>query len=278
MQNVTIAGANYSDVPSVELNKTGGGTALFVDVSDTDTAAGDVFSGKKFYTANGNPATGSFVWNWMGVTPEYLGNVYDNEVALSATNYATWTPSTTAKAIRATSSLTARSMDFGNYEYYIRWRFYTEVVYNSGATNVARTLLECSEAYQVLFKRPSTFVNIQDNNFNGNACVTLYTAPFMRYYNADGNLTYTWANTYGLYMAMSAATFGSSTNNVTNVTIKIPTLNARCSATYFSTSNARAVDQTNTKLKTKGDLFRVNRGGVIREMYGDLVGMINNGI
>lgn len=52
-QNVTVAGASYSAVPSVVLPKTGGGTATFTDVSDTTAAAADVASGKYFYTAAG---------------------------------------------------------------------------------------------------------------------------------------------------------------------------------------------------------------------------------
>ena len=52
-QNVTVAGASFSDVPSVVLPKTGGGTASFTDVTDTTAAAADVASGKYFYTAAG---------------------------------------------------------------------------------------------------------------------------------------------------------------------------------------------------------------------------------
>jgi len=52
-QNITLLGASYSDVPSVTLPKTGGGTASFTDVSDTTAAAGDVASGKYFYTSAG---------------------------------------------------------------------------------------------------------------------------------------------------------------------------------------------------------------------------------
>lgn len=52
-QNVTVAGASYSAVPSVVLPKTGGGTASFTDVSDTTATASDVASGKYFYTAAG---------------------------------------------------------------------------------------------------------------------------------------------------------------------------------------------------------------------------------
>ena len=52
-QNITLLGASYSNVPSVILPKTGGGTASFTDVSDTTAAASDVASGKYFYTASG---------------------------------------------------------------------------------------------------------------------------------------------------------------------------------------------------------------------------------
>lgn len=52
-QNITLLGASYSDVPSVLLPKTGGGTASFTDVTDTTAAASDVASGKYFYTSAG---------------------------------------------------------------------------------------------------------------------------------------------------------------------------------------------------------------------------------
>lgn len=52
-QNVTVAGASYSDVPSVVLPKTGGGTASFMDVTGTTAIASDVAEGKYFFTASG---------------------------------------------------------------------------------------------------------------------------------------------------------------------------------------------------------------------------------
>lgn len=52
-QNITLMGASYSAVPGVQLPKTGGGTALFTDVTDTTAGAADVATGKYFYTAAG---------------------------------------------------------------------------------------------------------------------------------------------------------------------------------------------------------------------------------
>ena len=52
-QNITLMGASYTDVPAVELPKTGGGMATFTDVTDTTASAGNVLSTKYFYTASG---------------------------------------------------------------------------------------------------------------------------------------------------------------------------------------------------------------------------------
>ena len=60
-QNVTIAGASYEDVSGIEVPKTGNnaGTALFSDVTDTTAEAGDVVSGKYFYSAAGVKTAGT---------------------------------------------------------------------------------------------------------------------------------------------------------------------------------------------------------------------------
>lgn len=61
MQDITIAGAQYADVAAVVFTKTGGGTARFVDVSDTTAEAADVLNTKYFYDANGNRIQGTNV-------------------------------------------------------------------------------------------------------------------------------------------------------------------------------------------------------------------------
>ena len=58
-QNVTVAGASFTDVPAVDLPKTGGGTARFTDVSDTTASASTVINGYYFYDSDGVKTQGS---------------------------------------------------------------------------------------------------------------------------------------------------------------------------------------------------------------------------
>lgn len=57
-QDVTYYGS-WTQVPYVDLPKTGGGDAVFTDVSDTTAIAADVNSTKYFYTANGTRVKGT---------------------------------------------------------------------------------------------------------------------------------------------------------------------------------------------------------------------------
>lgn len=58
-QNIDWLGNQYSNVPFIELPKTGGGAARFDDASVTTAMAGDVAQGKIFLAADGTPTTGT---------------------------------------------------------------------------------------------------------------------------------------------------------------------------------------------------------------------------
>ena len=60
--SVVINGVTYATGPEVDIPKSGGGTAKFYDTNEADAAAGDVLSGKKFFTSTGE-STGSMTNN-----------------------------------------------------------------------------------------------------------------------------------------------------------------------------------------------------------------------
>lgn len=57
-QNITIANAQYNDVPAISIPLQGGGSASFVDTTDADAVAEDIISGKTAYV-NGTKITGT---------------------------------------------------------------------------------------------------------------------------------------------------------------------------------------------------------------------------
>lgn len=57
-KNVVINNVTYQDVPEVDIPKSGGGTAKFMDTTDANAAAGDVRNGKTCYVGD-TKVTGS---------------------------------------------------------------------------------------------------------------------------------------------------------------------------------------------------------------------------
>lgn len=57
-QNVIINGVTYSNVPEVDIPKSGGGTAKFYDTASATAASGDILTGKTAYGASGSVSGG----------------------------------------------------------------------------------------------------------------------------------------------------------------------------------------------------------------------------
>lgn len=242
MASITWLGATYPNVDSIGLPKTEGGTATFYD-ADADFA-------------------------WLGGYVEYLGEVYSVETALKDTSFNGWSPSTTAKTIVSSKSVSPTvSINLEQYEYAIRWKFDCPMQYSASATNKLRVVRCLADSWQLVMRRANSFVNITANNLAGNACATLLTNGLMDYYNSSGSHTYTWSVSYGIYPALTAATFANATNLQTTMTIKTPSVSARCSNSYINTTNMGYVDQTNTSFKIKGYLYRYKPQGIMCKLY-----------
>ena len=99
-QSVNLWGAVYSDVPAIDVPKSGGGTCTFTDVTDTTATASDVASGKYFYTAAGTKTQGT------GTSGGYITQDANGYVVLSSTN---GVPTLKTKSITANGTYNASS-------------------------------------------------------------------------------------------------------------------------------------------------------------------------
>lgn len=90
-QNVIINGVTYSNVPEVDIPKSGGGTAKFYDTSGADAAAGDILTGKTAYNSSGsvggsmanNGATGGTIGTKAGTVTIPAGYTSGGTVSLT---------------------------------------------------------------------------------------------------------------------------------------------------------------------------------------------------
>ncbi len=92
-QNVVINGVTYSNVPEVDIPKSGGGTAKFLDTASADAVAGDILNGNKAYGSSGeitgsmanNGATGGTISTKAGSITIPAGWTSGGSVSISST-------------------------------------------------------------------------------------------------------------------------------------------------------------------------------------------------
>lgn len=216
-QDITLLGASYFGVPSVLLPKSGGGQAKFIDEA---------------------------TWNWKSVEPKLIGTIATRSYTLANTDYDTWAASTTTKVLIATENATTFVADMANKSYALRWRWQIDVKHLDGVTLKALPVYQCGEIWYLICRRPSNLTNLTANTFNGNVAINTRSPAIMEYYNSSGTHTMTYAASYGFYCGASAPTFSNSTANSPTVTVKTPTVNTRCSSSYFATDRKPYIDTT----------------------------------
>ncbi|MGX8704089.1 MAG: hypothetical protein ACSW8H_06530 [bacterium] len=216
---------------------------------------------------------------WLGKGAELVdGNLYSATFKLSDTEWSSWTPGTTAGVMvtSVTQSAKFTASDMANNEYAIIWECGFDPVWDGTETLKALPLLSRAYLVQQLFRRPNSWAMIQAANANANTCASAFTGTFMRYYGTTtGTATYTYSASYGFYFSLVASTFSSSTSDNPTVTLKTPSMSARCNTTYFSTGNAAKIDTVKSTGYIRGKLYRIKRDGFLRGIYNNVVRLIN---
>ena len=276
-QNVIFKGTEYIGVNGVALPLISGGEAIFTDVAGVTTTAADVLSGKQFVKSDGSIGTGIYVPNPYGDGIELVATYDMGTTKLADTLYNGWTPSTTAKSLKATSDLgTITSPALGTYEYFTKMVFESNTAYTSGTTVASGTLRQIIVSLQYMYRKPNNLTKMLARTDGYNYCTTLYTAPFIKYNGGSGNLTMAWTNSVGIYGAVTAHTFSSSTSENPTITIKAPVYYAKCSDSYFNTTMAAAVDQTASTIKCKVYVYRIKKHtSVMYKMFHEIVELYN---
>ena len=219
--------------------------------------------------------TGDFAYLGKDVQ-QISGEFYSSVKYLKNTAYNGWSPSSTAKAIITSSTLTAFSAaDLDQWAYYIFWECGINPVYTGSPTDVGRTTLSRGLVIQEIIRKPGTWAAIEAETSLSNINQSAYAATLMRYYNDKGSLTYTWSASYGFYVSATAPGVANSTANTTNITPKTPVFNARTSNTYLSVANANLIDQDNTVIWIKGtNIYRAKHDTFFDGVYKRICKMV----
>lgn len=276
MKDITLMGATYQDVPAVLLPQSGGGTARFDDCSVVTAAAADVASGKIFVASDGTITTGTA----SGGGLQYIDSLYSATIALKNTGYATWTPSTTATAIVAAGAVCSQTFTATNVnlnDYYSRFLVEINIAYTNTTAAKGRFLRTVADNWYVITKRPSNLANMNSGTRNAVVAEAMSNMWGVYYYSSATATAFSWAQSYGFYTGNGAPT---SSGNVDSpvITVKNPVINARCNATYFATGQASLVDQENSTIKIKHELYKALSPYNRQKSYLSMVDIWQNGL
>lgn len=245
-----------------------------------EIAAGQYLSGAQTVDpipSNYHDMSGALAW--LGVDAELVTTLTLADVKLSATDFDTWSPSTTAKDILATRTAgTFVATDAPNWNYYIVWETtIPEVVYTGSPVNKARPLYLVAVHVNEICRRSSSYANIQSAILNNSINMSAFTASnFLRYYGStQGSVTYTWGASYGFYAGITAATLSSASVDSPTITAKSPKVTARCSTTYMSTGNAGLIDKDKTIIKQKAYVYKARIPTLMQGLWNRVIALVN---
>lgn len=237
MANITLLGVDYPDVPAVQLPLTGGGFATF-----SEGSGGDGF--------------------------EYVTTLYDETIKLADTGFATWTPTTTATAILASQNVgTFVATSVKDHDYWSKFRFIVNIAYEDGFSPIKATPIKVvGQNWYAITRRASTIAYMQSGNRNYNGVDSISNTWQIAYYTSATANTLALSPAYAFYLVNVAPTLSSTSASSPTVTIKRPTVNARCSTTYMATGVVPHIDQDKSTIRLINEIYRSTNVGFRRSL------------
>lgn len=251
-QNITIQGASYNDVPSIEVPKTLGGIAKFVDVSDTTATADKVQQGFEFYLADGTKATGTSSGGGGGTITIGGGIRYDAE-KVKTWNYDKYVVadehvtlpsySTNAVTLVASADIDTYVADHTQYSYMITERILSIPIYKSSYTSGSgkEEYVLSAIDYELVYAPSNAYSTLDGSKAYATANPALVNhgqhCRFLRWTNATTLGLYTSA-AYGVGHTYTAPTIVANGT----LTIKSPVFQIRGHATYLKQEVFEALD------------------------------------
>ena len=267
-QNVTIQGASYSDVPSVLLPKSGGGVATFMDTSDANAVAANLYNGTTAYV-NGSKITGTALFTG-GVTKDANGFLVLADTGTPTTvltlstmrpdvqKVKTWTYdkyivddegisigsySTSEKTLLASSTLSSDTYtySYNDYNGFLVIRMLAIPSYSITSNGKGRVEYWCSNCmYEFTDVPPNLYKSILNPSHmvTSRTIATYQSGNYIRlvYYSAANTLAAYSTAAYGTFMTVQAPSISSG-----KVTFKTPILKIRGHATYFTSTYYNAL-------------------------------------
>ena len=232
-----------------------------LDLTGDTATPSDVAQGKTFHDAAGILQTGTASggggdsWSWMGKNPTKIATPLNNKVYLKNTNFATWTPSTTATTMVASTTLSDCTIDAKNYDYVILHSFHTHFDYDTGTTGKAMITDQFASFHVFIFTYHSNYSDMRNDNTGniGTLSAGSSTPNGAFYKNSSGADAYS-RQSYGVYLG----TPQNAAVALTYARVKTFPISMRCSSSYFSTANCALVNKDTSYYEYKIELWRID--------------------
>lgn len=273
-QNITLLGASYSDVPSVLLPKTGGGTAQFDDttIATNAAAASDIAQGKLAYV-NGSLVTGTNKGGGGGgalkigvLRPDAVLDTswtYDKLIhadeGVTIPSY-----STSSQTLKNSATLVSnKSLDLTAYDYLVTQRWLAAPTYSSTSKGKGRQEYAVGAACYEISCVPASNVNVSDNTSSSyfNAMGPLTPASMVVFWSSSSKLTLVSTNGYGIVEILTAPTYTTSTVGSPTITISSPKLFIRGSTNYLNSTYWGYI--TDIRYQYIIELWKIPRAGTV---------------